>query len=142
MITLKIKTLRKGWHDKDEIILHAVFQLLVDFMEKERPGETVGWKSDDALYKTWKELKYLHKWWKTTRPKRRSPIDDKSIKVPPFKVKKIPGSEYTQMIPPDRKKDPEYSRMMNKHSRLERKWHEEDQRNLHRLIDLRIYLWT
>ena len=142
LISLQIKTLRKGWHDKDEIILHAVFQLLVDFMEKERPGETVDWKSDDAPFKAWKELTYLYKWWKTTRPQRNSPIDDKSMKIPPFKFKKIPGSEFKQMILPDRKEYPEYYRMMNKHSRLENKWYEEDQRNLHRLIDLRNYLWT
>jgi hypothetical protein len=46
------------------------------------------------------------------------------------------------MIPPDRKKYPDYYRTMNKHYRLEKKWYEEDQRNLHRLIDLRKYLWT
>lgn len=142
LITLQVKSLRKGWHDKDEIILHAVFQLLVDFMGKERPGKTVGWRSDDALHKAWKELKYLYKWWKTTRPKRRSPIHDKSVKFPPIQFKKIPGSEFTQAVLPDRKEYPGYYRMMNRHFRLEKKWYEEDQRNLHRLIDLRNYLWT
>ncbi len=36
----KIKTLGKGWHDKDEILLHAVFQVLTDFVEQEKP-ETI-----------------------------------------------------------------------------------------------------
>lgn len=141
-ISLQIKSLGKGWHDKDEIILHAVFQLLVDFMEQEHPEKTVDWKSDAVSYKAWKELNYLYKWWKTTRPKWRSPINEKSTKCPPIKFKKIPGSELTQMIMPDRRKYPGYYRMMNRHFRLEKKWHEEDQRNLHRLIDLRNHLWT
>ena len=34
---LKIHTLEKGWCDRDEIMLHAVFQILVDFMEQEKP---------------------------------------------------------------------------------------------------------
>lgn len=35
MYRLKIKTLRGGWHDRDQIMLHACFQILVDFVEKE-----------------------------------------------------------------------------------------------------------
>jgi hypothetical protein len=33
---LKIHTLEKGWHDRDEIMPHAVFQILV-FVEQEKP---------------------------------------------------------------------------------------------------------
>lgn len=142
MIRLEIKTLKKGWHDTDVVILHAMFQLLVDFIEEELPGETVGWNCDDVHRKTWKDLMYLYKWWKTIRPQRRSPLDDKSIKTPPLIFKKVQGTEFTQTVPPDRKKYPEYYRMMKKYIRLENKWYEEDQRNLHRLIDLRKYLWT
>jgi len=45
---LKIQTLEKGWHDKDEIFLHAAFQLLVDFVEREDPGKIVDWNSDES----------------------------------------------------------------------------------------------
>jgi hypothetical protein len=34
---LKIETLDKGWQDRDEILLHAAFQVLVDFVEREHP---------------------------------------------------------------------------------------------------------
>lgn len=34
---LKIHTLEKGWQDRDEIMLHAVFQVLADFLEQEKP---------------------------------------------------------------------------------------------------------
>ena len=34
---LNIKTLDKGWRDKDNVLLHACFQLLSDFVEQEIP---------------------------------------------------------------------------------------------------------
>ena len=47
MKRLKITTLDKGWHDKDEVLLHAAFQLLADFVEKEQPEKIVDWDSDE-----------------------------------------------------------------------------------------------
>ncbi|MBF0548584.1 MAG: hypothetical protein HQM08_29405 [Candidatus Riflebacteria bacterium] len=46
MKLLKIYSLEKGWCDKDEVLLHAAFQLLADFMEKEKPGQIIDWNSD------------------------------------------------------------------------------------------------
>ena len=43
---LRIQTLEKGWCDKDRVMLHAAFQLLVDFLEKEKPDEIVDWSHD------------------------------------------------------------------------------------------------
>ena len=34
---LKIDSLTDGWRDKDHVLLHACFQLLSDFVEKEMP---------------------------------------------------------------------------------------------------------
>ena len=87
---LKIQTLEKGWHDKDEILLHAAFQLLVDFVEKEDPGRIVDWNSDESHKHAWKEIRELYKWWKGKRPSRKSPLDDKRLKIPPMKFKKLP----------------------------------------------------
>lgn len=63
MRLLKITTLPsvKTWCDKDEIMLHACFQLLVDYIEKEK-GDT------HCNYETHKkfidEIRFLYKWWK------------------------------------------------------------------------------
>ena len=47
MVKLKINTLRGGrWHDKDKILLHAAFQLLVDFVEQEQPAKLIDWSAD------------------------------------------------------------------------------------------------
>ena len=56
MKRLKITTLDKGWHDKDEVLLHAAFQLLADFVEKERPEKIVDWDFDEQHKVTWAEI--------------------------------------------------------------------------------------
>ena len=142
MKSLKIQTLNKGWHDKDEVLLHAAFQLLVDFIENERPDRIVDWNADKLHQRAWKEIKSLYKWWKKTRPARKDPLDDKKLRRPPMRFKKIPGSENYQMVEPDKKKFAKYYKAIKTSSRLEQKWFEEDQRNLHRLIDIRGFLWT
>ena len=139
---LKIKTLEKGWHDKDEVLLHAAFQILTDFIEQETPEEIVDWNSDELHKKAWKEIKSLYKWWKEIRPSRTSPLDEKNLIAPPLKFKKIRGSDLSEMVEPDKKKYAEYYRALEKHRKLETKWNEEDQRNLHRLIEIRGFLWT
>jgi len=139
---LKIHTLEKGWCDKDEILLHAAFQLLIDFIEQEKPDKIVDWNANELHRKAWKEIKLLYNWWKKERPARKSPLDDNRLKHPPFKLEKIPGSDLSKMIEPDKKKYGSYYRALQKHWKLEEKWEEEDQRNLHRLIDIRKFLWT
>ena len=142
MKTLKIQTLEKGWHDKDEILLHAAFQTLVDYMENEHPDKTVDWSWNEIHSKAWKEIISLYKWWTETRPARVDPLDDKKLKIPPLKVEPIPGTKLRKPIEPDKKKYAAYYKAMGKSLKLEEKWFEEDQQNLHRLIEIRPFLWT
>jgi hypothetical protein len=139
---LKIHKLEKGWCDKDEVLLHAAFQLLTDFIEQEKPDKIVDWNVDELYRKAWKEIKSLYNWWKKERPARKSPLDDNRLKRPRLKLEKIPGSDLYKMVEPDKKKYASYYRALRKHWKLEQKWEEEDQRNLHRLIDIRKFLWT
>lgn len=142
MRKLKIHTLHKGWCDKDEVLLHAAFQLLVDFVEQEKPGKVIDWNSDKEHKKVWREIRALYKWWTKKRPARKDPLDDKKMKVPPIKFKKIPGTDFSKMVTPSKKKYAKYYKAAKESTRLEMQWHEEDQLNLHRLIDIRPYLWT
>ena len=139
---LKIHTLEKGWYDKDEVLLHAAFQLLIDFIEQENPNKIVDWNVDELHRKAWKEIKSLYNWWTKERPARKSPLDDNRLKHPTLKFEKIPGSDLCKMVEPDKKKYATYYRALREHWKLEQKWEEEDQRNLHRLIDIRKFLWT
>jgi len=142
MKRISIATLNRKWHDTDEVLLHAAFQLLVDFVEKERPDKVTDWSSDEVHRQAWKEIKRLYRWWKHVRPTRRSPLDDKKMKRPPLKRKKVIGSKYIELVQPDRKKYSEYYTALRRHTKLEVKWYEEDQLNLHKLIDVRKFLWT
>ncbi len=142
MKVLKIHTLEKGWCDKDHVMLHAAFQLLVDFIEKEKPGEIVDWNSDPEHKQTWKEIRSLYRWWTQARPARMSPLDEKDLKKPPMCWNKIPRSKNRQFVDYDRKKYAAYDSELKKHWKLEKKWNEDDQRNLHRLIEIRQFLWT
>lgn len=139
---LKIHTLEKGWCDKDEVLLHAAFQLLTDFIEQEKPDKIIDWNADKLHRKAWKEIKSLYTWWEKERPARKGPLDDKKLKHPPFKFEKIPCSDLSQMIEPDKKKYANYYLALKEHWKLEQKWEKEDQCNLHRLINVRKFLWT
>ena len=142
MKILKIHTLQRGWCDKDHIMLHAAFQLLVDFVEKEEPGETIDWNADPDHRQAWKEIRALYKWWTEARATRRDPLDAEGLKHPPLRWKTVAGSSFRQLVDYDKSKYPEYEKAMKQHQVLERKWEAEDQKNLHRLVDIRGYLWT
>ena len=136
---LKIHTLERGqWYDKDHILLHTAFQILVDFVEKERPAEIVDWQHDELHRHAWSEISQLYHWWKEERPNRHDPLDD----VTRPSLKELFDSEENVIVFPEREKYPEYCAAMDKSTELENEWHEEDQRNLHRLIDIRPFLWT
>ncbi|HEY0048668.1 MAG TPA: hypothetical protein VGB68_05250 [Pyrinomonadaceae bacterium] len=61
---LKIESLPDDWRDKDEIILHACFQLLKDFVEREKEiFEQIDWKHDEETEKAKAEIDFLYNWW-------------------------------------------------------------------------------
>ena len=65
MRTLKIETLNsvkeQSWIDRDYLMFHAVFQLLVDWVEKE--DGLANWNYID-YEESMKTLKELYDWWK------------------------------------------------------------------------------
>lgn len=62
---LKIESLRDGWCDKDHIMLHACFQLLSDFVEKEMlpMDKHLDWNGTEETKKARKEIEELYAWW-------------------------------------------------------------------------------
>ena len=142
MKILKINSLEKGFCDRDYLLLHAAFQILVDFIEKEKPGKVFDWSYDKEHRETWKEIQSLYRWWTKVRPTRKNPLDEKGLKKPPFRLKEVPGTNLFQQAPYDKKKYASYKKAVNKEMFLDKKWREEDTRNLHRLINIRDFLWT
>jgi len=80
--TLKIPTLDKEWTDRDEVMLHTVFAVLVAFVEGEWKGKCEQYDKEDydsepdikakrILYKQnrhKRELYALYLWWKNEYP--------------------------------------------------------------------------
>lgn len=61
---LKIESLGEGWCDKDHVLLHACFQLLVDFVEKEMlPQDYPDWDATPQNKSARKEIEALYAWW-------------------------------------------------------------------------------
>ena len=67
---LKLSNLKKDseWCDKDRVFLYACFQILVDFIEKEKPQKIVKYNCDNNHKRIWKELQALYRYWKIERP--------------------------------------------------------------------------
>ena len=136
---LKLKQLTDSWHDKDEVLIHAAFQLLVEFIELEKPGKIVDWTSDSGHKKAWKEMNSLYQWWKKERPIR----DKKYKKIALPKMTKKKQSDGTFSFEPVNKVAyKKFAVIAKKWVEDEDKWFEDDQKNLHRLIEVRSYMWT
>ncbi len=123
-------------------MLHAVLQLLVDFVEQESPDKRINWHHNAVHRRAWKEIRDLYHWWKKKRPARSSPLDNEKIAQPPLRFEKIAGTNFHRLVTPDKKRYAAYYQALKQHKRLEKRWRDEDQRNLHRLINIREFLWT
>jgi len=68
MRILKINSLptAKTWLDRDELMLHACFQLLEDCMEKEHVDTHCSY---DVHNKFVEEVRFLYKWWQIRKNK-------------------------------------------------------------------------
>ncbi len=63
---LKIESLADGWCDKDFVLLHACFQLLTDFIQKEMlpMDKYLDWNENEETKKGRKEIEELDAWWR------------------------------------------------------------------------------
>ena len=62
---LKIGTLPRSWSDTDYKMYHAVFQLFVNFIEKEKPFQYVDYDYDEVHRHVRDEMVELYSWWMT-----------------------------------------------------------------------------
>ncbi|MEJ7861841.1 MAG: hypothetical protein WKF90_09425 [Pyrinomonadaceae bacterium] len=61
---LKIESLSNNWRDKDDIILHACFQILKNFVEQEKEMiEVIDWGYEEKTKKAKLEIDFLYLWW-------------------------------------------------------------------------------
>lgn len=62
--TIKPRYLPHTWIDKDELIIHVVFEVLSEFFEGEKPFETINWKATGTQHII-DELYDHYQWWHT-----------------------------------------------------------------------------
>lgn len=85
MRKLKIESLsiKKEWIDRDEIMLHACFQILKDCVEKEKVDEQCDYEAHKDFVD---EVRFLYDWWKervkkVTTDKQMEEDDDMLIRL-------------------------------------------------------------
>ena len=133
--------------DFDEIMLHASFQCLVNFMQEELWCDENGdWNFPDASDEesgVYKELINLYTWWTKVRPKRVDPLDNPNLLCPPEEdlFEETPDG-HCQIKKLDPVKYDSYLVAVKESTRLEEAWEEEDQINLLHLFRYRLYLWV
>lgn len=87
--TLKIESLPDGWRDKDLILLHACFQLLKDFIEKEKEIiKQINWNCDEETKKAKSEIDFLYSWW-LERLDKENELDETQYEEDNFMLKRL-----------------------------------------------------
>ncbi len=121
------------WYDSDTRILYGNFQILVDFIEGEEPGERIDWNSDPEHQKAWAEITALYDWWTKERPEHDEGYPDT----------KDYGLEENEFMDgedsPNRRR---YLKALDELHQQEEEWEVEDTEMLIRLITIRKWMWT
>ena len=114
-----IKTLSPDYHDKDDIYLHACFQILVDWVEREKGLDWWNPDGKGAVHEAHLEFKALYDWWTIERPKRYIEPPGTVLLTGDGKIEESNNTVYVENV-----------------------WDNEDQEKLERLTKLRNSLWT
>jgi hypothetical protein len=133
---LKIDTLDSSWCEPDYLLLHANFQILKNYVEKQRPDTTCISITPEEQSKTWEEILDLYHWWTEVYPNRCA-----FEPQPPKELSKLNVFEQINM----QETHPLYPKMAEYYensSKFTLEWTETEQNNLKRLIGIRFCLWT
>lgn len=137
---LKIQTLPYTWSDRDSVLVHAMMQILKDFVKKEKPDSIINWDSDPEHRQARDKMDEILNWWENSYlifDEFEGLEFDKIDWEDRFYPKK-PGSNFVEMKPSsenDRKcYKIAHSRELDMEQELEKK--------LRELLDVRKYMWT
>lgn len=117
---IHVTTLPPTWMDRDTVMLHACFQILTDFVDREHPFDHF-----DTIRSTnrtdWEEVLRLYAWWTVERPCRPASYGDvtnEDLIAAFLEGRVLKGTE------------------------IKKQYNDEDQEMLVRLILVRKMLWT
>jgi len=128
---IKIKTLPPTWTDADTVIVHAMFQILTDFIDKECSPGNIDWDSEPTHRKVRKTLQELYDWWHNVYLKFDAweGYDKNKGTKSPFKNGKFSLNKYDNKW---------FDIVADKEMELDK----ELTKNLKKLIDIKDYMWT
>ena len=132
--------LPKGqWYDTDTRMLYGMMNLLMEFLEKEKPFETTDFDSSPTWKSIKKEIITIKDWWLNYETRK----VEFTITLNKWQVSKFgncKGEECLHRInEPDTKESKE---LFDKLAILETKLEREEAQMLMRLVKIRKYLWT
>jgi hypothetical protein len=139
---VKIQTLDPTWSDVVCKMLHVNFQLLVEYIEGEKPFDRIDWDATEDHKHAAAEMKELYRWWKEDYPRQDEMFPDGTLLRKSEEGDRIPmwklfGESYR-----DEPEIIEYKKVLDDYNKNERAWVEEEERQLIRLMKIRPYLWT
>lgn len=139
--TIKPRYLPHTWTDKDQILVHMVFEILSLYLEKEKPGEIIDWEWDEEHSKAWKEINELYKWWHETYIPWSETYMDK-YEFPDWKFEKVEGSNHFTSRYRSEEEKQRAREVSQQITDEEERMHNEITEKCKRIIELRSFLWT
>jgi len=154
--SLTMRYIKPGWCDKDEILIHAMFEVLCRFIEDENPKEWVNWNSDPQHKHAWSEMNDLYKWWINKRQKNEEndPLFKSGVHAPTMNFipdgksicnpisKKIEKTSELKLSHKTTKDEQKWKKACEDSWKWEEKCKQEDEKNMIRLIKIRHFMWT
>jgi hypothetical protein len=128
-------TLNIGYHDPDNLMLHTNMQILCDFYQDILDGKsTTDWDYDEKFINATNTMKEIYNWWKVERIEKHVKINgiyDECIEVPIDDM--FDGIQTSEKLHNRSKYD-----MVHK---IEEYINAKDTEMLHKLVDIRLFLW-
>lgn len=137
---IKPKTLEPAYHNEYDLILHASFHVLTEFVEYEEKEGIVDWRGTPEHSEFWDEAHRLVYWWKHIRPYREDWLErDYPYPDGPIGSKKM-WVLYDKYKHTDEYK--EWSRISKIRQKYEKQFEIDDESYLIRLTKIRMFLWN
>jgi len=135
-----IKTgLKKGqWYDTDTRMLYGMMNLLVEYIDKEKPFEHINWDYDDLHRSAKKEFLEIRKWWDNYENR----CEEIEKSLTDWYEERFDGAKDCMLDRINETPTPESKRLFKIHNEMGNKLNEEETEMLIRLVKIRKCLWT
>ena len=135
---IKTKLPKGRWYDTDTRMLYGMMNLLMQYIEEEKPFEIIDWDNDEWHRNARDEMIAIRDW-QLNYDNRCKEIDQALTEWSDAKFGKDDNSDMLERL--NEKNTPETEALFERHSQLEDKLLKEEEM-LIRLVKIRNYLWT